>query len=128
LLLPSLPWGCVFGHQCIAYVEGARIVKASTPKHGKKSTVILLPSLLFRGLPPKIEVGRYHSLIVDPSTLPPTLRVIAWTEDHEIMAIEHTKYPLFGVQFHPESVLTPHGKQILKNFLEVRPDGSPKNS
>lgn len=73
-------------------------------------------------------MGRYHSLIVDPSTLPPTLRVIAWTEDHEIMAIEHTKYPLFGVQFHPESVLTPHGKQILKNFLEVRPDGSPKNS
>lgn len=64
-------------------------------------------------------MGRYHSLVVKPETLPPSLRVIARTEDGEIMAIEHCSYPLFGVQFHPESVLTPEGKRILKNFLEV---------
>ncbi len=65
-------------------------------------------------------MGRYHSLVVDPESIPPSLRVIAWTEEGEVMALEHRKYPLFGVQFHPESVLTPQGKVILRNFLEVK--------
>lgn len=112
--------GCVFGHQCIAYVNGGRIVKAQKPLHGKKSQVKLLSSLLFRSLPGTITVGRYHSLVVEPGSLPSFLRVIAWSDTQEVMAIEHASYPLWGVQFHPESVLTPQGKTILKNFLEVK--------
>ena len=81
--------------------------------------VYLFPSPLFRGLPPRIWVGRYHSLIVERESLPPSLEVIAQTESGEIMALQHISRLLFGVQFHPESVLTPQGKTILKNFLEV---------
>jgi len=76
---------------------------------------------LFQGLPDEIIVGRYHSLVVQPDTLPSSFRITAWSADHEVMAIEHNIYPLFGVQFHPESVLTPEGKKILANFLEVKP-------
>lgn len=79
----------------------------------------MLSSPLFRGLPEYITAGRYHSLIVEAPTLPATLRVTAWSEEGEIMALQHVLRPLFGLQFHPESVLTPQGKVILKNFLEV---------
>jgi len=102
---------------CLA--EGGKVVKAPRPYHGKKSLVYLFPSPLFRGLPPRIWVGRYHSLIVERESLPPSLEVIAQTESGEIMALQHISRLLFGVQFHPESVLTPQGKTILKNFLEV---------
>ena len=99
---------------------GARVVKAIKPCHGKKSLVYLSSSRLFQGLPDEIMVGRYHSLVVQPETIPPSLHVIAWSIDHEVMAIEHDTYPLFGVQFHPESILTPNGKMILSNFLGVK--------
>jgi len=79
---------------------------------------------LFQGLPEEIIVGRYHSLIVQTDSIPPSLRVIAWSNDHEIMALEHNTYPAFGVQFHPESILTPFGKLILSNFLEIKYDKS----
>ena len=74
---------------------------------------------LFRGLPETIPVARYHSLAADPATMPDTLRVTARTADGEVMAVQHTNYPVFGLQFHPESILTPDGMAIIKNFLEV---------
>ncbi len=88
--------------------------------HGKASEVELLPWCpIFRGLPSRITVGRYHSLIVDRDTLPQELEVTAVSEEGEIMGLRHRKYPVFGIQFHPESVLTQEGKTILKNFLAI---------
>jgi anthranilate/para-aminobenzoate synthase component II len=80
----------------------------------------LTSSRLFQGIPEEIEVGRYHSLIVQTESVPPSLRVTAWSSEHEIMALEHNIFPVFGVQFHPESILTPFGKLILSNFLEIK--------
>jgi len=79
---------------------------------------------LFQGLPEEIVVGRYHSLVVQTESIPPSLRVTAWSNDNEIMALEHNIFPVFGVQFHPESILTPLGKLILSNFLEIKYDKS----
>ncbi|MDR2493483.1 MAG: aminodeoxychorismate/anthranilate synthase component II [Coriobacteriales bacterium] len=119
---PTLPalLGVCLGHQALCEALGAQIVRAPRPWHGKPSTVGLeTKSLLFTGLPGRIMAARYHSLVADAATIPPTLRCTAHTDDGLVMAVEHTTLPLFGVQFHPESILTPYGGQILRNFLHA---------
>jgi anthranilate synthase/aminodeoxychorismate synthase-like glutamine amidotransferase len=113
--------GVCLGHQSIAYAFGGRIVPAKRLMHGKVSKIRHDGSLLFRGVPNPFEATRYHSLAVDRNSLPSCLCVTAVTadEDQEIMGLQHEEYPIFGVQFHPESILTPHGKIIVKNFLEM---------
>ncbi len=109
--------GICLGHQCIAEAFGGSLKPAERLVHGKTSAARHLGNGLFAGLPQDLEVMRYHSLAVDRRTLPTDLCVTAWTEDGEIMAMHHRHLPVFGVQFHPESFLTPHGRQILVNFL-----------
>ncbi len=117
--------GVCLGHQAIGYAFGGRIVPAKRLMHGKVSKIKHDESELFRGVPNPFEATRYHSLAVDKATLPGCLRVTAVTADadEEIMGLRHREYPIFGVQFHPESILTPHGKLILKNFLETEVPG-----
>ena len=112
-------FGVCLGHQAICQVLGATIVRASVPVHGKPSPVEHDGRGLFAGLPQPLECGRYHSLVVDPATLPDELEVSARTADGAIMAVRHRSEPLVGVQFHPESVLTPDGDQLLANFLAM---------
>jgi anthranilate synthase/aminodeoxychorismate synthase-like glutamine amidotransferase len=116
--IPTL--GVCLGHQAIGEAYGGRVVRAARAVHGKASRVTHDGSDLFAGVPNPLEVGRYHSLIVERETLPPELQVSATAEDDpaEIHALRHREHPVWGVQFHPESVLTPHGKRILKNFLQ----------
>lgn len=110
--------GVCLGHQAICRAYGAEVSYAKTLMHGKQSAAnIDTESKLFKGLEPQITVARYHSLIAVNGTIPETLKVTAKTEDGEIMAVEHKEYPVYGVQFHPESILTPSGKKILANFL-----------
>lgn len=106
------------GHQAICAAFGATIGYARELMHGKQSQVQLDPDCpLFRGCPATVPVARYHSLAADPDTLPSCLKVTARTADGEIMAVQHRKRPIFGVQFHPESILTPDGPAMLRNFL-----------
>jgi len=113
--------GVCLGHQTVAYAFGGNIVPAKRLMHGKTSLIKHNSDELFNGVPNPFEATRYHSLTVDRATLPHCLQVIAETddEDREIMGIKHERYLIWGVQFHPESVLTSHGKRILKNFLEI---------
>jgi len=116
--------GVCLGHQSIAQAYGARIVHASRVMHGKPSLVHHKGEGLYAGLSNPIEAARYHSLVVEPDSLPDCFEVDAWTQDSgqaagEIMGIKHRDYPLRGVQFHPESILTREGKQLLKNFLTL---------
>lgn len=111
--------GVCLGHQAIGCAFGADIVHAPKLMHGKASRVRLEESALFERLPRDINGGRYHSLVVDEGTLPGELRVTAWAGPGEIMAIEHNELPIYGVQFHPESILTPDGRKILRNFLAI---------
>lgn len=112
--------GVCLGHQAICAAFGAKITYAKKLMHGKQSEIICdNDSPLFRGCPEKFLVGRYHSLAADEKTLPSSLKVTARTLDNEIMAVQHAQDKIFGVQFHPESILTPQGKIILKNFLEL---------
>jgi anthranilate synthase/aminodeoxychorismate synthase-like glutamine amidotransferase len=111
--------GVCLGHQIIAAACGASIARAKEPMHGRTSLVTHGNSRLFSGIPKQFQVCRYHSLIVDDSTLPPELAVTARTADGTIMAIEHVELPVVGVQFHPEATLTEHGYQILSNFLTL---------
>lgn len=112
--------GVCLGHQAICKAFGGEVTYAKTLMHGKTSRALLdVRSPLFSGFPPQIEVARYHSLAAPAERLPACLRVIAETADGEVMAVQHREYPIYGVQFHPESVLTPQGAAILKNFLEV---------
>ena len=112
--------GVCLGHQAICEVFGARITYARELMHGKQSEVRLSPGFpLFRHLPEVIKVARYHSLAADPESIPDVLQATAVTADGEIMAVSHSTYPVYGVQFHPESILTPDGSTIIKNFLEV---------
>lgn len=113
--------GVCLGHQGIIHFLGGRVIRAPIPVHGKRSLVkINNKNLLFKDLPEEIEVMRYHSLIGDGSKIPAELSVIAETKDKLVMAVAHKSYPLFGVQFHPESIGTPTGKQILRNFLDIQ--------
>ena len=110
--------GICLGHQAICEVFGATVTYAKELMHGKQSVVTLdMKSVLFKGMDRKITVARYHSLAADPDTMPKELLVTAMTPDGEVMAVEHQDYPIYGVQFHPESVLTPGGKKIMQNFL-----------
>ena len=108
--------GICLGHQCIGEAFGAAVVRAGTPMHGRASTIAHDGSGLFSGLPERFSVGRYHSLIVAGPVLP-DLIACAWSGEGEIMALRHRSHPTFGVQFHPESVLTEHGHVMLATFL-----------
>lgn len=117
---PSTPvLGVCLGHQCIGAVYGGRVERATRPMHGKTSLIHHDGSELFTGIPSPFIATRYHSLILNPSSVPPCLAVTAWTDRDEIMGVRHRDYPVLGVQFHPESVLTQYGYKILRNFLEV---------
>lgn len=109
--------GVCLGHQCIAEAYGGKIVRASKLVHGKSSRITHSGSGLFTDLPNPFEAGRYHSLSVERRSFPSCLQVIAESEDGEIMALRHCESPVYGVQFHPESVLTHEGKKILASFL-----------
>ncbi|MBI4856646.1 MAG: aminodeoxychorismate/anthranilate synthase component II [Acetobacterium woodii] len=112
--------GVCLGHQAICEVFGGTITYASTLMHGKSSNVhIANGSPIFRGLPPIIAAGRYHSLSAERSTLPDDLLIIAEDDDGEVMAVKHRNYDVYGVQFHPESILTDAGHQMIENFLKI---------
>jgi anthranilate synthase component II len=113
--LPIL--GVCLGHQCLAEAFGAEVVRGR-PVHGKTSLVHHDGSAPFAGLPDPFSATRYHSLVVDRSSLPDELAVSAWTDDGVVMGLRHREHPTYGVQFHPESILTPEGKRILATFLE----------
>lgn len=111
--------GVCLGHQAICAAFGARITYAKALMHGKQSAVRFDRDCpLFRGCPETAPVARYHSLAADPDTIPQCLRVTARTQDGEVMAVQHREYPIYGVQFHPESILTPDGKTMLQNFIK----------
>jgi anthranilate synthase/aminodeoxychorismate synthase-like glutamine amidotransferase len=111
--------GVCLGHQCIAAAFGGEIVRASRLMHGKTSPVEHNGRGLFADLPNPFEATRYHSLIADRATLPPVLEVTAETREGEIMGLRHREFPIYGVQFHPESILTAHGRKLLENFLRL---------
>ncbi|OIN95408.1 MAG: anthranilate/aminodeoxychorismate synthase component II [Deltaproteobacteria bacterium CG1_02_45_11] len=109
--------GVCLGHQCIGYVHGAEIIEAQRLMHGKVSLIYHNGKTIFEGVDNPFEATRYHSLIIRSETMPKQLEVTAHTEENEIMGVKHKKYPLWGVQFHPESILTKEGKKILRNFF-----------
>jgi anthranilate synthase/aminodeoxychorismate synthase-like glutamine amidotransferase len=111
--------GVCLGHQSIGQAFGGRVVRARAPVHGKAEEIVHDGTDLFQGAPKPLLAGRYHSLVVEESTLPRELKVSARTRDGVVMAIRHRKLPVFGVQFHPESILTPDGQTLLRNFLAV---------
>jgi len=116
-LLPIL--GVCLGHQSIAQAYGGRIVRAERLMHGKTSPVFHDGRELFVGLPDPFDATRYHSLLVERSSLPECLEITAWTEEGEIMGLRHRELPVWGMQFHPESILTVSGMDVLRNFLEM---------
>jgi anthranilate synthase/aminodeoxychorismate synthase-like glutamine amidotransferase len=121
----SIPvFGVCLGHQSIVEVFGGKVVRAGRLMHGKTSTIEHDGRGLFAGLPLPCEVGRYHSLIAAAETLPPELEVTARTPQGEIMGVRHRILDVEGVQFHPESILTPDGPQLMRNFLERAPHAS----
>ncbi|MGE0629511.1 MAG: aminodeoxychorismate/anthranilate synthase component II [Hyphomicrobiaceae bacterium] len=111
--------GVCLGHQAIGQAYGGRVVEAQEPKHGKLSTIRHTGHGIFRDLPERLSVTRYHSLVVERSSLPEALEVTAETSDGIIMAMAHKTHPVYGVQFHPESIASEHGHEILANFLRL---------
>ena len=111
--------GVCLGHQCIGYVYGGLIKRATLPMHGKESKVYHDGDTVFRGLPSPITAGRYHSLVIDASSMPAALEVSAKTEDGVVMGVRNRRDMVEGVQFHPESIMTPEGHNILSNFLKM---------
>lgn len=111
--------GVCLGHQSIAAALGGRVIRAPEPVHGRASRVLHDGTRLFEGLPSPLTVGRYHSLVAEAATLPPVLGVTARTDDGLVMAIEHESHPTWGVQFHPESILTEGGHALIANFLRL---------
>lgn len=112
--------GVCLGHQAICAAYGVTVTYAKELMHGKQSDAELdTDCLLFLGCPEKVSVARYHSLAVDKETIPEELLITAQTMDGEVMAVKHREYPVYGVQFHPESIMTPDGKRMMENFLEV---------
>jgi anthranilate synthase component 2 len=117
---PTTPiLGVCLGHQSIGQVYGGDVVRADRLMHGKTSPIHHNNSSVFAGLPNPFEATRYHSLIVKRETLPDCLEITAWTAEQEIMGLRHKEHPVHGVQFHPESILTENGKQILETFLKL---------
>jgi len=116
---PALPTlGVCLGHQCLGEAFGGTVRRASQVMHGKVSRVTHAEQSVFRGIPSPFAATRYHSLVVDRDSLPPDLEVTAWTDDGTVMGLRHRQYPLAGVQFHPEAILTEHGHKLLANFLQ----------
>ena len=115
--LPIL--GVCLGHQSIGVAFGGRIVKAKRLMHGKSSDIFHTGEGVFEGLPNPFSAVRYHSLVIERESLPDVLKLTAWSEDGDIMGVQHREYPVFGIQFHPESVLSEFGKDVLKNFLKA---------
>ena len=111
--------GVCLGHQAIGEAFGGRTVPAARIMHGKTSLIYHKKSALFKGVKNPFEATRYHSLLVERKSFPSILRITAETKDKEIMALEHKRFPIYGVQFHPESILTSEGKKILRNFLKI---------
>lgn len=119
-LSPSIPTlGVCLGHQGVASAYGGKIVGARKLFHGKTSEIRHDQRGIFAGIPDPFTAARYHSLIIEPNSLPDELEVTAWGPDDQIMGIRHSEYPIYGVQFHPESILTESGKDILDNFLNL---------
>jgi para-aminobenzoate synthetase component 2 len=117
---PTIPvLGVCLGHQCIGHTFGANVVRADRIMHGKTSMIHHDGKGVYRGLPNPFEATRYHSLVIQPGTLPDDLEVVAWTDQDEIMGVRHKRFPLEGVQYHPESFLTLEGASLLKNFLNL---------
>jgi anthranilate synthase/aminodeoxychorismate synthase-like glutamine amidotransferase len=117
---PKIPiLGVCLGNQAIAEAFGGRVVRASSLMHGKTSEICHDSTTIFRGLPYRFKATRYHSLIVEKNSLPDSLEVSATTPDGLIMGLRHREFTVEGVQFHPESVMTEHGKKVLQNFLEL---------
>ena len=117
---PSIPiLGVCLGHQCIGQVYGGKVISAPTLMHGKVSSITHAGKGLFRGIPNPFDATRYHSLIVEKKSLPACLRITASADREIIMGLRHKKYKVEGIQFHPESILTAPGKQILRNFIEL---------
>ena len=110
--------GVCLGHQSIGVAWGARIVRAQQLRHGKTSEITTTQQGIFRGLPARLTVNRYHSLAIEKASCPADLVTTAWTDDGEIMGVRHRELAIEGVQFHPESILTEHGHAMLRNFLE----------
>jgi anthranilate synthase/aminodeoxychorismate synthase-like glutamine amidotransferase len=115
-IIPIL--GVCLGHQCIGYVYGGQIVRAPVPTHGKSSRVYHDGRTIYKGLPNPFEAGRYHSLVIKPETCPSALKVTATTDDGVIMGVRHKDYVVEGVQFHPESIMTNVGHDVLRKFLD----------
>ena len=111
--------GVCLGHQSIGHAFGGKVVRAQTLMHGKTSPIYHNRKGLFEGLDDPFEATRYHSLVVERGSLPHCLRITAWTADQTIMGLEHRELPVWGVQFHPESILTVAGKRLLQNFLDM---------
>lgn len=115
----SIPiFGVCLGHQAIGQAFGGKVIRAERLMHGKTSPIHHLGTSVFEGLPIPFTATRYHSLLVEKESLPDCLEVTAWTEEGEIMGLRHKEYPVEGVQFHPESIITDHGHQMLRNFLK----------
>ena len=111
--------GVCLGHQCIGQVFGGSVIRAATLMHGKTSLIHHYGGELFAGLENPFVATRYHSLLLDPARVPPALDVTAKADDGTIMSLRHRQYPVYGVQFHPESILTTEGKKLLRNFLNI---------
>lgn len=111
--------GVCLGHQSIGEVYGGNVIRAERLMHGKTSPMLHNGDSVFKGLPSPFNATRYHSLIIERKSLPDCLKITAETAEGEIMGVQHTEYPVHGVQFHPESILTENGKQLLQNFLDL---------
>ncbi len=111
--------GVCLGHQSVAYAYGAEIIRADRLLHGKTSEIHHDGKGIYKNIPDPFEATRYHSLLVNKKTLPDTFEITAWTDEGEIMGIRHKEHLIEGVQFHPESILTKHGKDLLKNFITI---------
>jgi para-aminobenzoate synthetase component II len=116
-LIPIL--GVCLGHQCIGYVYGGTVGRAKLPMHGKDSVITHDGETIFRGIPSPLTGARYHSLVIEAASVPPALEVSAKTEDGVVMAVRNRRDRVEGIQFHPESILTPAGHDILRNFLDM---------
>ena len=117
---PHIPlFGVCLGHQCIGHTFGGNVIVNYRMMHGKTSQIKHNGKDLFEGMPNPFSATRYHSLIIERNSLPPCLEITAETEEGEIMGVKHKEFPIWGVQFHPESILTENGRQIMKNFLKL---------
>lgn len=114
--------GVCLGHQVIAHFHGADVIKGASPIHGKVTPIVNNQKGLFKGLPERYQVTRYHSLVVAKASIPANMEIDATTDDGVVMGISHKEYPLYGVQFHPEAVLSEYGHELLKNFIEISKD------